>query len=109
MRKDTTLSELYVRSIEIQRFKKSFPTITLMMASRLGEFEKRNSIYLQKLDTKIEALYNDNVSKDDKGEFEKEIVDDKPTGNVKFISDEHKVKFEEGWKEMMESPCQITI
>ncbi len=109
MKKATTLVELYLRSLEIQKFKTNYPTIALMMASRLGEFEKRNSIYLGILDEGIDKLYSANVCKNSEGKYENEVVDEKPTNKLKFLSPESETAFNDGWKLLMEKPCQITI
>jgi hypothetical protein len=107
MKNQTTLAELYIRSLEIQKFKNNYPTVSMMMASRMGEFEKRNFVYLKILDEGIEKLYEANVTPKEGGGWENEEVEGKK--KLKFLSPEHETAFNEGWKALMEKPCQITI
>jgi hypothetical protein len=109
MKIETTYRELNQRASEIAHFKNQWPTMALMLGSRIGEFDKRNAICLDLMKKCVRALMEQHIAKTEDGtRFETTKEEGKPE-TWKFLSDESKTAFEEGYKEIMEKPCTVYV
>ena len=107
MKQDTTYFELNEWEKEIHGYKQMFPRVSKLMASRFGEFEKRNAVYLNLLHEKRHAIFEANVEKTEDGKYFDRVKEEGKPDKWKFFSPDHETAFTEGWKELMEKHCSI--
>lgn len=109
MKVDATQGDLAAAMQEFNEFKRAFPYVsTMIMGSKLKDFNRENGIRINVMNEKIERLKSRLIKHDEKG---KPIVIELPDGTTDwdFNDEESKSEYNEAIKKIYEQPCTITF
>lgn len=105
MKFNSTYYELFKYNQELNDFALKHPAVAKMLMSGYRKFEHRNKVALNYLTEKLKALYEENVLKDERGQYE---MNDERT-DWKFKSTMHAQSFSADWQRLMETECNMVI
>lgn len=103
MKFKATYGDLFAYNNQLNDFAMKWPAVAKLVGGGYENWEKRHKVPLEYMRSKLSALYEENVSKDDKGNYE-------TTGDEwKYKSTVHEEEFKQTWGRVMSMECEINI
>jgi len=100
-----TYDDLFFYSKNANEFAQQWPFAAKAIGGSYERFENGNKMHLDILRRKLMELYEENVRKDEDGQFR----NNEDNSGFLFKSELHKEAFETGYKELMQRRCQIIL